>query len=217
MPTFLQVVEAEVCMGWLKKRYSWVVILCLLLAAGSIGRTRMNHFQLVTLPVGTEIPVRLNQSIATNRSASGDPFRATVAEPIMMDGKTVVPQGAAVMGRIVYVNESGRLEGSGSMRLALESVEVNGDEYDLHTTTFARRGSSREQHNLAMNGSGAESGVLIGALAGGGMGTSISGPVRAGAAAVATPLTGKEESVLPAETVLTFELVESLSLNLKVT
>jgi hypothetical protein len=203
-------------MIWLRQRYSWVVIPGLLLAAGSIGLTRMKHFQLVNLPVGTEIPVRLEQSIATNRSASGDLFQATVAESIMINGKTVVPQGAQVKGRIVYVNESGRLEGLGRMRLALESVEVNGDEYDLHTTTFARRGSNPEKRNLAILG-GAGSGSLTGALAGGGKGALRYGPLDSGPGALATALMRKDASVLPAETVLTFELVEPLSVYLKVT
>jgi len=72
----------------------------------------------ITIPAHTEIEVRLNQSIATKRVVSGDPFFATVADPVVVRGQTVIPAGAPVKGRVVSTHEAGRLKGVAELRLA---------------------------------------------------------------------------------------------------
>ncbi len=52
----------------------------------------------VTVPERTAIRVTLDQSVATNRSKPGDHFVATVSEPVVINGKTVIPQGARAKG-----------------------------------------------------------------------------------------------------------------------
>ena len=200
---------------WPKNKYLWIAIPVLLLAAGVVGVSTMNRPQSVVVPAGTEIQVRLEQSIASNRSTSGDPFQATVAEPIVINEKTVIPKGAPVKGRIVSAHESGRLEGVARLRLALDSVEVNGRQYDLHTSNYGRHGGNHKKRNWAIIGGGGGGGALIGALAGGGKGALIGAPIGAGAGVAAAALTGKKDLVLPAETLLTFELVDPVNVQVK--
>ncbi len=102
---------------WPKRKYLWIAIPVLLLAAGVVGVSEMNRAKSVVVPAGTEIQVRLDRSIASNRSTSGDPFQATVAAPIVINEKTVIPKGAPVKGRIVSARESGQLEGVARLRL----------------------------------------------------------------------------------------------------
>src|SRR5258708_10307559 len=45
-------------------------------------------------PEHTAIPVTLDQAVATNRSKPGDHFEATRSQPVIVDGKTQIPQGA---------------------------------------------------------------------------------------------------------------------------
>jgi hypothetical protein len=199
----------------ISKKYLWVVVPALFIALGVFGISKMSRGEAVMLPAGTQIQVKLDQSIATNRTTSGDPFQASVAVPILIDGKTVIPMNAPVKGRVVSVRESGRLKGVARMRLALESVEVNGTAYQLHTSDFSRRGGNHKKRNWAMIGGGAGGGALIGALAAGGKGALIGGPIGAGAGIAAATLTGKKNFVLPAETLLTFELLNPVNVEIK--
>lgn len=199
----------------MKKKYLWAAIPALFLAVGGLAVSTAIRGQTVSVPAGTEIQVRLNESIATNRDTSGDSFRAVVAEPVVIDGKTVIPKDAPVSGQIVSVRESGRLTGVARMRLMLKSVQVDGKEYELHTGDYSRRGGNHRKRNWAFIGGGAGGGALIGALAAGGKGAAIGGPIGAGAGIAAATLTGKKDFVLPAETVLRFELVDPVKVEVK--
>lgn len=197
----------------MSKKSLWLAAPILLLAVGGYAVSTSIRSREVSVPAGTELQVRLSESIATNRDTSGDSFQAVVAEPVVIDGKTVIPKDAPVSGQIVSVRESGRLTGVARMRLMLKSVQVDGKEYELHTGDYSRRGGNHRKRNWAFIGGGAGGGALIGALAAGGKGAAIGGPIGAGIAAAT--LTGKKDFVLPAETVLRFELVDPVKVEVK--
>jgi hypothetical protein len=169
----------------------------------------------VTLPEHTAIHVTLDQALSTRQSNSGDHFDATVSEPVVVDGKTVIPQGAHAEGLVVDARPSGRLMGRARLELALQSVAVDGQGYDLHTITHARIGRDHKKHNLAWIGGGAAGGAVVGALAGGGTGALIGGPIGAGAGTTVALLTGKKDIHLGAETPVTFKLAEPVTIKVK--
>jgi hypothetical protein len=198
-----------------KRSLLWLGAPVLLLALGAAGVNLMNHSERVLVPAGTEVEVRLDQSLTTKRNISGDAFRATMVEPIIIDGKTVIPEGATATGRIVYARQAGRLRGTARMQLALESVEVGGQEYEFQTSTFVRRGGNHKNRNLAFIGGGAGGGALIGAIAAGGKGALIGGPIGAGAGVAAAAITGKRGIFIPAETRLSFRLAKPAEIEVK--
>jgi len=169
----------------------------------------------VTLPERTAIHVTLDQALATNQSKPGDHFDATVSEPVIIDGKTAIPQGAHAEGLIVDARQSGRLMGRARLQLALQSVAVNGQNYDVRTFSHPRVGRDHKKRNWEWIGGGAGGGALIGALAGGGTGALIGGPIGAGAGATVALVTGKKDIKLRAETPLKFELAEPVTINVK--
>src|SRR5882672_12121276 len=96
-----------------KRKYALLGgVLVLTMAVATAGIARSNHRpDPVTVPERTAIHVTLDQALTSNRSRPGDRFDATVAEPVVISEKVVIPQGAHVKGVVVDAHESGRLMG----------------------------------------------------------------------------------------------------------
>lgn len=169
----------------------------------------------ITIAQGTEIGVLLDHAINSEQQKSGDSFTATVAEPVVVDGKTVVPKGARVTGTIVEAKASGRLKGVAQLRLALRSIEVGGKEYNVETSTVARTGQNHNKRNAVAIGGGAGAGALIGGLAGGGKGAAIGAAVGAGAGTAGAAATGKKDIMLAPETRINFTLAQPVTIPVK--
>src|SRR3981189_1539037 len=92
----------------------------------------------VIVPKGTAVRATVSQALASNKNHSGDSFAAILSSSIKVDGKTVLPKGAHVAGRVVSVNKSGPAE----LTVALTSVEVNGKSYKLATEPINRSGKA---------------------------------------------------------------------------
>lgn len=160
----------------------------------------------VTLPESTAIHVILNNAVGSDRSQPGDHFEATLSQPVIFGGRIIIPDGSRATGVVVDARRSGRLVGHAHLQIALESVEVRGDTYEIRTATDTKIGKRHGKHNFAFIGGGVGSGLLIGALAAGGGGALIGGPIGAGVGTVAAVVSCKRDIRLPAETHVTFEL-----------
>jgi len=182
---------------------------------GIAAATLPSRKEPIVIPESTAIHVTLDQALASNQSRPGDHFAATISEPIVIGGKTVIPQGASAEGIIVDARPSGRLMGRARLQLALESVTVSGENYGVRTSFSSKKGGDHKKRNWAWIGGGAGGGALIGALAGGGEGALIGGPIGAGAGTAVAFLTGKKDIHLRPETELTFKLSEPVTIPVK--
>ena len=169
----------------------------------------------VTVPEETAIHVTLDQAISSNQNRPGDHFEATISEPVVMNDKTVIPQGTPVEGVVVDARPSGHLMGRAHLQLALESMQLQGKTYDLRTSSAYRRGGDHKKRNWALIGGGAGGGALIGAAAAGGKGALIGGPIGAGAGTAVAYFTGKKDIHLRPETRLEFRLNQSVTIDTK--
>ena len=200
----------------LTKRHYLIIGAVLLAAALTLSAaTLRDGFDSVTLPEHTAIRVTLDQTLASNQSRPGDHFDATVSEPVVVNDKVVIPRGAHAEGLVVDSRQSGRLMGRARLQLALQTVDVNGQSYDVRTFSHPRIGRDHKKRNWAWIGGGAAGGAVIGALAGGGTGALVGGPVGAGAGATVALVTGKKDIKLKAETPLKFELSEPVTIHVK--
>lgn len=165
----------------------------------------------VTLPAGTVLTVRLGQSVGSKISSAGDSFSATLAEPVEVEGKTVVPAGADATGSVVEAVPRGKFKGGAKLKIALTAITVHGKSYPVETSAVDRSAKGKGKRTAAMIGGGAGAGALIGALAGGGKGAAIGALVGGGAGTAGSYYTGNDKDVvLPAESAVSFKLLQPI-------
>jgi len=173
-----------------------------------------------SLPTGTAVKMKLETTLTTFSSKAGDPFSARVTEAVVLDGKTVIPVGTTVEGRITKTSEPRRVAGRPTIAIFPEHLVLpNGERFMLNATlvdTNARHGSDvntegqfkgagRDGKDLTEIGMGTGGGMLIGGLAGGGKGLLIGGVIGAGAT-VTHWLAKHRSATLPAGSELVMEL-----------
>lgn len=160
----------------------------------------------VTVPAGTTIHVRLDQAVNTQQSRSGQGFTATLAQPIVVAERTIVPRGTEFHGHVTTSSASGRLKGRAELGVTLDSFEMRGKSYPIETSSQSRESAGHKKRNTIAIGGGAGLGAAIGALAGGGKGALIGAGAGAAAGTAGAAATGKENTGFPVESLLTFSL-----------
>jgi len=171
---------------------------------------RKPRIETVTIPEGTTLTVRLTQSVGSKISQPGQSFSATLAEPVEVNGKTVIPSGAAAMGTVVDAKPLGRFKGGAVLQLQLTSITIKGAEHSIQTSSVTQTEKGKGTRTAVLAGGGAGLGALIGGLTGGGKGAAIGAAAGAGAGGAGAAFTGNKEIVLPAESSLSFTLAQSL-------
>lgn len=164
----------------------------------------------VVVPAGSLITVRLGQSVGSKISQPGQSFSATVASPVEVDGTTLIPAGASASGTVVDAKPLGRFKGGAVLQLKLTSINVNGSDRPVETSSLVRSAKGKGKRTAVMAGGGAGVGALIGGLAGGGKGAAIGALAGGGAGTAGAAFTGNKDIVLPAESALTFKLEQPL-------
>jgi hypothetical protein len=197
-----------------------VLLSTVLLAVSAVAQNN------ISLPTRTVLNVKLETAITTSASKSGDPFSARLTQPVTLDGKTVLPIGASVQGRVTMVSEPRRISGKPTIGMFPESVVLpSGEHYVLNATlvdTSVRngtdvnnegqfKGKGYDNQDLVIMGAGTGASMLAGGLIGGGKGVLIGATI--GATATVARWLGKRNSAeLPAGTQLVMELSRPLEM-----
>jgi hypothetical protein len=162
------------------------------------------------IPSGTKISVRLIDSVNSERDNLGQTYRASIDQPVMIDGQTLIPRGADAVCSLTDAQKSGRIEGRTILTIDLRTVTVNGRTYDVNTTGVPEASSSRGARSAKVIGGATALGAIIGAAAGGGKGAAIGAGAGAGAGTAAELATSGQKVKVPAETQLTFTLKDPI-------
>jgi hypothetical protein len=177
------------------------------------------------LPEGTLVKTRLLQSVSTKSTVEGSAWRAEVLEPLMRDGRVLIPAGSMLKGRVTEVYGGKRISGGAAIHLQTISIELpdgttRGLEAQVidtslyhdtkvdHEGTIVRR--DRKAEDTAVLGLTAGSGAAAGALIAGVPGALVGAGIGAGVTGVLW-LRQDRQAELPRGAEVTFELTRSLS------
>jgi hypothetical protein len=204
----------------------WRVLPCMLLVACSCISTMAAAQTGSPVPAGTALMVKLETTLATFSNKAGDPFQARLTQAVVLNGKTLIPAGAMVEGRVTKVAEPRRISGKPTIGILPEALILpTGERFFLDATlvdTNAGRdtdvnqegefkGAGHDRRDQLETGGGTAGGMLIGGLIGGPPGILIGGVVGAGSTGVHW-LSKHRSATLMAGTELTLELNRPLAM-----
>jgi hypothetical protein len=148
--------------------------------------------------------------VDSNQSRLGQTFRASVDEPVLVGGQTVIPRGADAMVKLVEDKQSGKFEGRTVLTLALTDLTINGQTIDTTTADVSQASGSRGARTAKVVGGTTALGAIIGALAGGGRGAAIGAASGAAVGGGVQVMTKGQQVKIPSETRLTFTLQQPI-------
>lgn len=166
----------------------------------------------VTIPAGTQITVKMIDAVDSDSSSLGRIYRASLDEPIVVNGQTVIPRGADVTTKVVEDRQSGKIQGQTAVSLALQTVTVNGTPVDVTSQQVTEASSSRGARSTKVIGGTSALGAIIGAVAGGGKGAAIGAASGAAVGTGAQVLTHGQRVKIPSESRLTFTLTYPINI-----
>lgn len=166
----------------------------------------------IQVPAGTQIVVRLIDPVNSETDSLGQTFRASVDQPVFVNGQAAILRGADAIVTLTDAQKSGKIQGRTVLTLDLKSVAVNNRPYDIVTTGVAQASDARGKRSAEVIGGTAALGAIIGAIAGGGKGAAIGAGSGAAVGTAGQVLTSGQKVKVPAETRLTFTLQNPLNL-----
>ncbi|HVG17460.1 MAG TPA: peptidoglycan-binding protein, partial [Blastocatellia bacterium] len=155
--------------------------------------------QMITVPVGTIIPLRMDTYLNSETSRAGDRFTATVSRDVVIDGRVTIPANSKLEGHVTGTTPAERGSKTGTISVVFDRLSIGSGPavpVDGSLTTLSdegRRvldaeisddedrvsGGSRSRRAVVFIGGGAGAGAVIGAIAGGGKGAAVGAGVGA--------------------------------------
>ena len=165
----------------------------------------------ITIPAGTEVYIRMIDSIATDRAHENETFRASLDKDIVVDGKTIIPRRSDVFVKVVEVQQAGKLKGQSELQVQLDRLFIGKQSYVVTSNTFTQTGESEGKKAARNVGIGAAVGGVLGGIFGGTKGAVIGAGAGGGGGAV---ITKPEPIRINSETQMVFKLDNPLDITI---
>jgi hypothetical protein len=162
------------------------------------------------LPAGTRLAILTNEQIDSNTANTNRIYSGQVDQDVTDNAGEIIISRGSPAELVIRTFSSGS-----DMTLDVQAITVNGRRYRISTAPLRQRsrsGLGMNKRTAEMVGGGALIGTIIGAVVGHGKGAAIGAAVGAAGGAGAQVLTKGKQVSIPAETVLTFSLNNSVTL-----
>lgn len=83
------------------------------------------------VPAALELVIETAESVASATAKSGDKFKIRLAEPAIVDGRTLIPAGTGGIGEVIHAARSKAWGQSGELILAARYLDVGGSQVPL--------------------------------------------------------------------------------------
>jgi hypothetical protein len=171
----------------------------------------------VTIPAGTQLPLVLETTVASNSSRVEEPVQARLSRAVLVHGVTALPEGSRVSGIVIDAKEAGRVKGRAHVAIRFDSVVPRGadERYTMHAAAVGRTAEATKKKDALDIGAPAAGGALIGALVGGKKGALIGTGVGGGAGTAYVLSTRGHEVGLAKGAPIMLKLVEPLTVKVR--
>ena len=161
-------------------------------------KVRESVVRTVTVPDNTVLDVTLDTALASNTSQIEQRVNGTLASPVVVDGVTVIPSGAKLIGHVTGARESGKVKGRAELGFRFTRLRAGSVTYDIDTKPQYYVAESTKKDDAVKIGAGAAAGAVVGAITGGRKGAAIGSAIGAGGGtAVVLATDGKEIQLAP--------------------
>lgn len=151
------------------------------------------------VPAGTELDVRLLNSLNSGTTQVEDRFEASTLADLSIDGRTVVPAGSILRGVVSAVQPATRTNRTARMTISFDQITVDGRSYPIRATVTQALQGEGIKGEVGRVGVGAGVGAILGGILGGFKGA-LAGILIGGGGTIAA--TEGKEIELPQGTVL---------------
>lgn len=165
----------------------------------------------VTIPAGTQLRLRLETSHASNSSRIEDRVEAHLVNPVVVNGRTVLPSNTDVTGHVTMARPSGKVKGRGYLAVRFTEMRDDDDTYRVTTRTWAREAQGTKRKDAAKIAVPGAVGGVVGAIIDGKKGAAIGAGVGAGAGTAVVLSTAGDEVRLPRGSTLLVRLSAPLT------
>ena len=167
----------------------------------------------IVVPAGTAVTVRLDDSLSSKTSTTGQTFSGEVGRAVSVHGHTAIPVGSRVTGVVTEVKSAGKFKGAADLGLTLKTISIRGNSYPVSTSAFSEQTTGKGKRTTKMVAGGTGGGALIGGIAGGGKGAAIGAAVGAGVGTAGAATTGNNRDItLAPEATVSFKLKAPITL-----
>jgi hypothetical protein len=175
---------------------------------------KVRVLDVVAVPAGTSLKVRVVESIGSGQNQVGDTFGLLLDQPLVVNGRTIASAGSEILGKVTQVADAGRVKGRAMIEFTLIELKPGKHAYPLVTDNYLSQAQSTKKSDAITIGGGTGVGAAIGGILGGKKGAIIGGGVGGAAGTGVVLATQGKDVAIPSGSLFNFVLSQSFDVDM---